>query len=750
MDDSKKAQTPEKRSFGYYVFDEAAMEKHLPAAAFKKMKQIIRRGGALDASLADSVAFGMKEWAMGRGASCFSHWFQPLTGRAAHKYDAFLTLKDHLGGHAGGRSMLSQFTGRQLAQGESDGSSFPSGGLRRTSQARGYTGWDITSPPFVVVGDFSGCLYIPAVFCSIFGLSLDQRTPMLKSERSIGDAALRALRLISSCMSAPSSPGLSSSNPAGDGQPRAEVTDVYVTVGAEQEMFIIDREMFKRRPDLVECGRLLLGGPPDKGQQLEDHYWANVPLRVRKVLTDTQGQLWELGVPVTTAHNEVAPAQFEMASNYERASVASDHNMVLMQILEEKCEEQGLSCLFHEKPLYKFVNGSGKHLNWSLATNTGDNLLLPSDEPKAQVRFLFFLAAFIRAVHVHADVLRVAIAVPGNEFRLGGMEAPPAILSVFLGDHLGKLVESIISGQKLSPEKSEGVLDLGIGMPKLMQDSSDRNRTSPVAFVGNRFEFRAVGSSQNVAWPLMALNTIVADSLSAMSDEVESAIASGAQPSKSLAIQKVIRDTLTAHRAIVYNGDCYTPEFIEGIAKERGLPNIPTTPAALELWNSPKNRALFSMTNVMNDDEIEARGLVLAEFYSETRALEARTLAAMVDRQVIPAAIKCQGAIAQSIAAAAAVLGADAAPALAPQKSRLAQIVRSAADAQAGLDRLRAGLAGAQHAGGDEEALKIAHYYHDVVMTAMEALRGPCDTLEALLGPEFWPFPTISDICAFF
>jgi len=745
--------------FGFYVFDQAAMEQHLPAAAFKKMCSIIRRGGQLDPALADTVAFGMKEWAMSKGARCYTHWFHPLTERTARKYDAFLTLRDHLGGRQSGR-MLSQFSGKQLIQGEPDGSSFPSGGLRRTAEARGYTGWDYTSPPFVVVDDFSGCLYLPAVFCSIFGLSLDQRTPMLKSEHALKEAALRSLRVIVACTHTMASPTVSPTCiVSGHGGPERPVpSDIYITVGAEQEMFIIDRELFTKRPDLATCGRILLGAPPAKGQQMADHYWARMPVRVREVLKHTQEKLWALGIPVITAHNEVAPAQFEMASNFERASVASDHNMVIMELLEEQCAAEGLACLLHEKPLGKTVNGSGKHLNWSMATDTGENLLVPGEDARSNIQFLFILAAFLRAAHVHSDVLRTAIApAAGNEFRLGGMEAPPAVISVYLGERLQHAVDEICKGHRCDTASKEEHLDLGIPtLPKLVLDSTDRNRTSPLAFVGNRFEFRAVGSSQNCAWPITALNTIVAESLLAMCDEVERLTPT--MPSPSAALQRVIRETLAEHRAILFEDDCYDEEYIAEMVGRRKLPNVPTAPGAFEGWNSEKNRRLFSLLNVMNEDEIEARGLVWAEHYCQVRALEARTLIMMVETNVIPAAIECQGTLATNITAAERVLphaAAATASAVSPldcQKKRLGLIVQHIAEVSSLLDKLKEHLAAAPvvgHGGSTPDALKAAHYYHDTILADMDRLRVPCDTLETIVDRKLWPFPTLTDICAF-
>ena len=811
--------SPLRRTYATFVFDDRAMEHHLPHEAYKKMRILKKKGGVLDAELADSVAFGMKEWAMQKGASSFAHWFHPLTDKTAQKFDAFLTLRDHLGQQSSGH-MLSQFSGNQLVQGESDGSSFPSGGLRRTSEARGYSAWDYTSPPFVIGAD----LIIPAVFCSIFGLSLDQRTPLLRSERCVQEAALRAIHQIAKCVKktpatatatassmmnvtpASSVTPSSSRTPSpdhhqtrsriGSGSGRSGVgmveeeeeattTEVYLTMGAEQEFFIVDRKKFEQRPDLVSCGRTLIGGAPTKGQELSDHYWATMPMKIRDVLLNTQGRLWELGVPVTTAHNEVAPKQYELASTYERGSVASDHNMVLMKILEEECEKQGLACLMHEKPFYRWVNGSGKHTNWSMSTDTGVNLFSPGTDPRSNVQFLFFLAAFLRGAHVHNDVLRSAIAVPGNEFRLGGMEAPPAIISVFLGSELGRVVEEIISGKAMTgAERIETVLDLGINLPKLKMDTSDRNRTSPMAFTGNRFEFRAVGSSQNCAWPVTCLNAVVASSLHAMCDEMEEmmiekggsngggevsssggggGVSSGGgvtTMSRAQALQKVIRDTLIKHNAIVYNGDCYDEAYIEEMTK-RGIPNLRTTPAALASLNSSKNKALFDGLSIMNEAEVESRAIVQAEYYCHTRQIEAQTMINMVETMVIPAAIKFEEKVANGFMAVRAALGTGCGcgcggvggggsgngepSSLAPQKQKLVTLVELIAQTCSGLDKLKKAL---EVSKGVEEPLPRAFSFHDEVMESMEQLRVFCDQLEKTVERSMWPFPTITDLCA--
>lgn len=757
-------------NFGIYVFDETAMEKHLPAAAFKKMQSIIKKGGLLDPTLADSVAFGMREWAMALGANCFAHWFHPLTEKTAHKYDAFLTLRQGTG--TSERRILNQFSGRQLVQGEPDGSSFPSGGLRKTSAARGYTAWDYTSPPFVIHDDFCGCLYIPTVFCSIFGLSLDQRTPLLKSECALREAALRAVRIFEDCVFVLSSPMITDGSNAAsfvqdcakEGEDtRSRVSDVQVTVGIEQEMFIFDKALADKRPDITICGRTLVGRAPLRGQELNDHYWCVMPPRVRDALRDTQARLWELGVPVVTTHNEVAPGQFEFAVHFERGSIASDHNMLLMRILEEECVRHGLTCLFHEKPLGSHANGSGKHLNWSLATDTGENLFVPGEGVRHNLRFLFFLAAFLRAVHDHSDVLRAATAVHGNEFRLGGMEAPPAVISVFLGDHIGSIVEEIVEGTRRVTATEETatqdpLLDLGIPtIARVTLDVADRNRTSPIAYVGNRFEFRAVGSSQNCAWPTTVLNTIMTESLNAMCNELWELTATATYPSSPsllsspsqlpqiAALQNVIRSTLARCHSVVYNGDCYDEAYVREMTDVRGLQNLTDTPATLDSWDTPKNRKLFSDLRVMKEEEVEARGKVWAATYCNVRAMEARTLISMVDTAIVPAALSHQKNVALTVARTTEAIQEKDFVLLDSERRALTDLTAAINNLQKLSQKLKDALTKAQTIDGE-----CARFYHDTVLKLMESIRKACDEVEGMIPRDLWPYPTLTELCSHF
>ncbi|KAH3763408.1 glutamine synthetase [Pelomyxa schiedti] len=745
-------------TFSYFVFDDSAMETHLPATVYSKIRELQVKGGSMDPDLAESVAYGMKEWAIEKGASCFTHWFHPLTEKTARKYDSFMTPKRHVG-YACDAYHITQFTGKQLLQGEPDGSSFPSGGLRKTSEARGYTAWDCTSPAFVVSDELGGCLYIPAVFCSIFGLSMDSKTPLLKSERAISAAVMRVLKLIQSALEdVPSAPLPS---------------DIYCTIGVEQEMFIIDRNLYNRRPDLITSGRTLIGRLGPKGQQLADHYWGQVPRRVLEALHEVQERLWSLGYPVTTVHNEVAPAQFEMAPIFERASVASDHNMIMMEMLRKVCEKHDLSVLFHEKPFSK-VNGSGKHTNWSLATDSGENLLAPGNDPSHNTQFLFIFSAFLRAVYLHSDVLRAYVSVPGNEFRLGGMEAPPAIISVFIGQHLEQITRDFVNPSSDSASSSlPTLLDLGLAtLPRLHQDKSDRNRTSPLAFTGNRFEFRAVGSSQNCAGPITAINAIVTESLLHMADEVDKHVSSGIN--KKMALLHVIRATLSESLPIIYNGDCYEKEYVEDMAKKRGIPNIPSPVEALRLWTSPKNKTLFSNLNIMGPAEVEARGHVWIEHFSKVKSIEASCILDMAQRMILPSALNYQKTVCKSTLLAhntLSVLKGDTKvlPNTMEQTWDSGEIntplPREAIHAQhqqigmclklncaveslcASIQSLQTVLSNAERL---EDEVERAQAFYSSVGPAMLELRGQCDNIEGIVDHALWPIPTYSEIFANF
>ena len=754
-------------NFGIYVFDEKAMEKHLPAAAFKKMQSIIKKGGLLDPTLADSVAFGMREWAMALGANCFAHWFHPLTEKTAHKYDAFLTLRQGAG--ASDRRILNQFSGRQLVQGEPDGSSFPSGGLRRTSAARGYTAWDYTSPPFVIHDDFCGCLYIPTVFCSIFGLSLDQRTPLLKSECALREAALRAVRIFEDCVFVLSSPmitdGAVTAPPVADSagsdaathtgafgseEGSARVGDVRVTVGIEQEMFIFDKALVDRRPDITACGRTLVGRAPLRGQELNDHYWSVMPPRVRDALRDTQARLWALGVPVVTTHNEVAPGQFEFAVHFERGSIASDHNMLLMRILEEECARHGLACLFHEKPLGAHANGSGKHLNWSLATDTGENLFVPGDGVRHNLRFLFFLAAFLRAVHDHSDVLRAATAVHGNEFRLGGMEAPPAVISVFLGDHIGGIVEEIVKGTRRVTAAGEAaaqdpLLDLGIPtIARVTLDVADRNRTSPIAYVGNRFEFRAVGSSANCAGAMTAVNAMMASELRRFKADVDALIANGVK--KDEAIFQEIRKLIVESAPIHFDGNGYSEEWAEE-ARRRGLTNITSVPESVDTMLSAHSKEVFVGGGILSERELTVRHDVEIEKFVKKVQIEARVLGDLVINHIVPTALAYQNTLIANVRGMRDVMGDEAADMTENERELIRKISGHVRTIRTTVQDM---IDARKRANKMEDEREKAYAYDRDVRPLFDTIRYHVDKLELIVDNEMWPLPKYREMLFLF
>lgn len=666
----------------------------------------------------------MKEWAIERGATCFTHWFHPLNDTTARKYESFISLKNTIG-FTRESHHVSQFTGKQLVQGEPDGSSFPTGGLRSTSKARGYTAWDCTSPAFVKLDEFGGCLYVPATFSSMFGLSLDSKTPLLKSERLISTAGVRAVALVRRAV-----------HDTGRPLPSA----VYNTIGLEQELFVLDRRLYDKRPDLVATGRTLFGSPPLQSQSAARHYWGPIPAPVLGALDATQGRLFELGVPVAAVHNEAAPCQFELAPSFERASVSSDHNMLLMQVLDEECKKRDLVALFHEKP-FAHVNGSGKHTNWSLATDTGENLFSAGAHPHGNLQFLFFFTAFIRAVSLHNAVLRAHIACPGNEFRLGGMEAPPAIISVFVGEQLEQLVRSIVDGT-VPHSPGAGALDLGVAsLPKLRRDVADRNRTSPLAFVGDRFEFRAVGSSQNPANPITAVNAIVADSLNALCDDVERAAASSTD-TLSAVITTVIRDTLRVHFRIIYNGDCYAPEYVGEMTTVRGIPNLATVHEALAALLGDDSMAVFKRTGVLSVAEVESRADAWASRYSEARAVEAATLVRMVKTEIYPSCLKYQAELAESIASARKM--APEAKAL-PQEETWKDLTKHIGALTAGVSKLEQQRTVVKECTCELSRAKESHR----LLTVMEELGETVSTLETTVAKRYWPYPTFSELFTF-
>jgi glutamine synthetase len=684
------------------------MLKRLPSDVFAKLQKTISEGSALDPAIANTVAVAMKDWSIEHGATHYCHWFQPLTGISAEKHDAFLSPM------ADG-SAIEKFSGNQLIVGEPDASSFPSGGIRDTYEARGYTAWDCTSPAFLMK-NASGIvtLCIPTAFVSWTGEALDKKTPHLRSIQAMSKQAMRVLRLFGSA---------------------AGVKQVHATLGCEQEYFLVEREQYEQRMDLALTGRTMVGANAPKGHQLDDHYFGTVPDRVLAFMAEVEARLFELGVPVKTRHNEVAPSQYEIAPTFENANIAVDHQMVTMQVLRAVARAHGFECLLHEKP-FAGVNGSGKHNNWSMATDTGVNLLDPRDETHNNMQFLVFLAAVIRAVDMRADLLRASIASPANDHRLGANEAPPAIMSIFLGDMLTDILDQVESG---SPKKTKsgGALDLGAStLPQIPRHASDRNRTSPFAFTGNKFEFRAVGSTASVAWPNTVLNTIVAESLDFVASELERK--AGKNPSEAKlesAVKVVLKDVLKKHRRVCFDGDGYSEAWHKEAAR-RGLPNLPSTADCLGVFASKSAKDLFAKYGVLSPRELEARHDVLVEHYNTVLAIEGRTLVQMVRTQVLPAALRAQEELASAVSTTLAA-DVDCADTQAELKSYVGMV-----------DELRAAvrelesLAAKHH----KDEVSEMRFLRDHVVPAMSRTRAACDALERVTPADLWPMPTYAEM----
>ncbi|ELP84848.1 glutamine synthetase, putative [Entamoeba invadens IP1] len=615
-------------SYSKYVFTNEMMEKKLPRSAYLKLQMLFENGGTLDPSTADVIAFGMKEWAEELGATCFTHWFQPLSSSTARKYDSFLSVK-HQCSRQHISQLLSEFTGKQLIQGEPDGSSFPNGGLRNTSQARGYSAWDYNSSVFVIKDEFGGVLYIPAVFCSIFGLSLDTKTPLLRSEKAVDETVSNFLDMMAMLYDTPK---------------KTPEQHVSVTVGLEQEMFMIDEKIAKKREDLMETGKTLVGRLPSKAQQMKDHYWGVMPQRIVDCLSEVKKSMWELGIPITTIHNEVAPAQYEVAPIFEKGSIASDHNTIFMEQLEAIAKKHGLKVLFHEKP-FKGVNGSGKHLNWALFCD-GQNLMSFKSSEAERITFLFLTSALLKAVDDHYDLVRAATLTPGNIDRLGGFEAPPSFVSMFIGERLERCIDDMLRDEA-ALDCSPLLVSFGIEtLPSFTRDQSDRNRTSPFAFIGNRFEFRAVGSSQNPAWPMTVINTIFATAVNEMMNQVKALNKSGSLGRE--AIERVIKDTLKNHNKIVYNGDCYSEEY-EAEMTKRGFKSLNNTSDVLREMLQVRNIDVFENMNVMSKQETAARVAIYEEHFVETILLEAKLLCELVRRKFAPETLQMAAKISKEI-----------------------------------------------------------------------------------------------------
>ncbi len=683
------------------VFGDEEMRKRLPEAAYRSLKGCVEHGTALDPLLADLVANAMKDWALSRGATHFTHWFQPMTGLTAEKHDSFVNWDES------GR-LIMEFSGKALVKGEPDASSFPSGGLRATFEARGYTAWDPTSPAFIKEAENGATLCIPTAFCSWTGEALDKKTPLLRSAEALTSAAIRVLRLL------------------GDDK----VESVYPTLGAEQEYFLIDRAFAALRPDLLATGRTLFGAKPPKGQELEDHYFGSISPRVIACMQEIDRELWKLGVPVKTRHNEVAPAQFELAPMFERTTVATDHNMLTMEVLRQVATRHGFTCLLHEKP-FSGINGSGKHNNFSMATNHGENLLEPGSTPAENMRFVVFLTAVLRSVDVHADLLRVSVAHAGNDHRLGANEAPPAIISVYLGEQLSDVVQSLVSGTAAA-ETKKSFMALGVSaLPKLPRDATDRNRTSPFAFTGNKFEFRAVGSSQSIGTPNIVLNSIMADSLRFLADEIDKAQKAGA--SRNDAVQRVVQSTLKQHQRIIFNGNGYSQEWQDD-AKKRGLANYRNTVDALAQWDTPKNQTLFSSLNVLTAKELESRGHIMYEAYCKAIAIEAQSTLGLASSSIVPAAMRHLSMMTTTIAAA------KVSGLVVKEQERSARAVCDGIETLLSAIRDLEG-ASAKADGHHGSLADHAKAYRDVAIPAMTAVRSAADVLEDIVDDDLWPLP---------
>ena len=689
--------------YGKNVFSLSVMRATLTKDAYQKLLRTVRNHEPLDPNVADVVANAMKDWAIARGATHYCHWFLPLTGSTAEKHDTFLTPTDD------GQALL-EFSGKMLIKGEPDASSFPSGGVRSTFEARGYTAWDPTSPAFLIEGVNGMTLCIPTAFCSYDGTSLDRKTPLLRSMAAVSKQAVRVLRLFGN----------------------QSVRNVSCTAGPEQEYFLIDRRLYYLRPDLINAGRSLFGARPPKGQEMEDHYFGSIKERVLAFMMDCERTLYELGIPIKTRHNEVAPGQFEIAPIYETVNVATDHNMLLMEVLKNTALKHGFKCLFHEKP-FAGINGSGKHNNWSISDDAGNNLLDPGNTPHENAQFLVILTAVIRAVHTHSKLLRATVATAGNDHRLGANEAPPAIISVYLGDKLTEVVNGLIAG-KPEAGRSSGVLQIGTSsLPPLPRDDSDRNRTSPFAFTGNKFEFRAVGSSQSVAFPNTILNLIAADALDSLANEIEKEVSTGTK--FDAAVQKVIQENLKKHQAILFNGDNYTAAW-EAEAAKRGLPNIKSSVDAQKALIDEGFVTIAIRHGIYSKMEIDANYNIAQEAYIKTINIEAQLTADMARTLLLPAALRYQGEVAHCLSTTkAASPGADASAA---DKS-LKNISALTAKLQSALDTLDDVRSKADH--GDGDHYKHACFYRDSVKPAMNDVRVVADQLELIVEDQHWPIP---------
>ena len=697
------AETPAKALFGMNVFSQAVMQATLPKAVYKSLKKTIESGKPLDASVADVVAAAMKDWAIEKGATHYAHIFHPLTGLTAEKHDSFLE-PDSQGG------AVAEFSGKQLIQGEPDASSFPSGGIRSTFEARGYTAWDVTSPAYILENANGTTLCIPTAFVSWTGEALDKKTPLLRSMQALDKQAQRILKLFG----------------------HDNAARVMATAGAEQEYFLIDRNFFFARPDLLNAGRTLFGAKPPKGQEFEDHYFGAIPERVLACMLETERELYKLGIPVKTRHNEVAPAQYEIAPVYENANISADHQQLIMITLKRVAQKYGMECLLHEKP-FAGVNGSGKHLNWSLGNATQGNLLDPGDNPHDNAQFLVFCAAVIRGVNRYAALLRAVVASAANDHRLGANEAPPAIISIFLGDQLTDVFAQIEKGGAKSSKK-KGTLTIGVdSLPSLPKDAGDRNRTSPFAFTGNKFEFRAVASNQSIAGPLVALNTIVAESLDYIATDLEKAT-KGDTKKLNAAVQKLLQRIIKENVGVIFNGNNYSEEWHQEAAR-RGLPNLKTSVEALPIIGSKEVVALMEKYKVLSKRETHSRMDIYVEQYCKAVNVEANLMIEMAKTKIYPAAIRYQG----ELASTAASLKAAGYPS---DSSTLNQIISMTKSLQESIGSLEGAM---NHHSAKSPLDEAKHFCHDV-LPAMLKVRQFADELEAVVADDLWPLPTYQEM----
>lgn len=691
--------------FGENVFDDAVMRERLPKSVYKKLKQTIEDGSELDPSIADVVAHAMKDWAVDNGATHYTHWFQPLTGVTAEKHDSFITSPD-----AAGR-VLMDLSGKELIKGEADGSSFPSGGLRATFEARGYTTWDCTSPAFLKKDALGVTLCIPTAFCSYGGEALDKKTPLLRSMEAIDKQAVRIFHLFGN----------------------TAVKRVIPSVGPEQEYFLVDREKYLQRKDLIYTGRTLFGAMPPKGQEMDDHYYGVIRERVGAFMKELNEELWKLGVAAKTQHNEVAPAQHELASIYTKANLAVDHNQIVMETMKKVASRRGLACLLHEKP-FQGVNGSGKHNNWSLTSDTGVNMLEPGVTPHENIQFLLVLACIMKAVDVHADLLRQSAAVPGNDYRLGAQEAPPAIISIFVGEQIEDVIDQLCSTGSATHSKMGGTLRTGVTtLPDFDKDATDRNRTSPFAFTNNKFEFRMVGSSDSISSANVVLNTIVAEAFKEAADVLE---ASDDFPT---AVHDLIKKLFAEHRRIIFNGNGYTEEWVRE-AERRGLPNLKCMVDAIPSLVTEKAVKLFGDFGVYTRSELNARAEIEYEAYAKSILVEARTMLDMAGKQIIPAVIRYSGDLARSLnEVRTACPEAD----LSVQTELVIEVSSLLAAMRAAMTEIQTAIG---KAGVMSDMKERAHFCYDEMVPAMNRLREPSDRLEMIVDKEYWPFPSYGDM----